>query len=64
MEAAEVSIEATTESSEETVKKKKKKVVKKKKKKEEEKEIKAPEIASYLKNFVSIFFFCLNHFII
>ena len=31
------------------------KVVKKKKKKEEEKELLAPEIASYLKNFVSAF---------
>jgi hypothetical protein len=55
MEAAEVATEVskTSETSEETVKKKKKKVVKKKKKKEEEKEIKAPEISSYLKNFVS-----------
>ena len=43
----------TSQSEESTVKKKKKKVVKKKKKKEEVKEVKAPEIASYLKNFVS-----------
>ncbi len=56
MEAAEVTTEVskTSETSEESVKKKKKKVVKKKKK-EEEKETKAPEISSYLKNFVSIF---------
>ncbi len=56
MEAAEVTTEVskTSETSEESVKKKKKKVVKKKKKKEEEKETKAPEISSYLKNFVSI----------
>jgi hypothetical protein len=55
MEAAEVTSEVskTSETSEESVKKKKKKVVKKKKKKEDEKEIKAPEISSYLKNFVS-----------
>merc|ERR1712200_90594 len=42
--------QAEDSKSEETVKKKKKKVVKKKKKKE--KEVKAPEIASYLKNFI------------
>ena len=46
----------TTASEDSTVKKKKKKVVKKKKKKEEKKEVKAPEIASFLKNFVSIFY--------
>ena len=45
----------TTQSEDSTVKKKKKKVVKKKKKKEEKKELKAPEIASFLKNFVSTF---------
>ena len=55
MEAVEVASESKEESKSEesVVKKKKKKVVKKKKKKEVEKEIKTPEIASYLKNFVS-----------
>ena len=62
MEAAEVSTETKTDSSEETIKKKKKKVVKKKKKKEDEKEIKAPEIASYLKNFVSLQKSCFAYF--
>merc|ERR1712142_849514 len=55
MEVKEAAAEATQEESkseESIVKKKKKKVVKKKKKKEEVKEIKAPEIASYLKNFI------------
>merc|ERR1711994_918651 len=53
MEAAEVSEAKEESKSEDTVvKKKKKKVVKKKKKKEEVKEINAPEIASYLKNFI------------
>ena len=56
MEAVEATAEAeTTAAAEETtVKKKKKKTVKKKKKKEEVKEIKVPELSSYLKNFVSI----------
>merc|ERR1712080_779352 len=53
MEAQEGSTEAAAADAEETtVKKKKKKVVKKKKKKEAEKEVKPPELSSYLKNFI------------
>merc|ERR1712083_439779 len=53
MEAIEGSTEAAAGDAEETtVKKKKKKVVKKEKKKEVEKEVKPPELSSYLKNFI------------